>query len=124
MAVMNFSTEFNGVSSSTQYTTSQVLDPTTCWASLLEVYEGTNGGKLANTVLHKPLVANCSGDNSDYRYVIRHANAIVADVTAEGSKEIVIGGRYTKILYKGATGSTKVNSTRESYRDSAAGNSA
>ena len=118
MAVMNFSTQFNGVSSSTQYTTSQVLDPTTCWASLLEVYEGTNGGKLANTVLHKPLVANGSGDNSDYRYVIRHANAIVADVTAEGSKEIVIGGRYTKISYKNATGNTKVNSTRESYRDS------
>ncbi|MBR5535666.1 MAG: hypothetical protein IKU60_03360 [Clostridia bacterium] len=118
MAVMNFSTEFNGVSSSTQYTTAQVLDPTTCWASLLEVYEGRRDGNLVNTVLHKPLVANGSDDNSDYRYVIRHANAIVADVTAEGSKEIVIGGRYTKILYKDATGSTKVNGTRESYRDS------
>ena len=117
MAVMNFSTEFNGIPSSTQYTTAQVLDPTTCWASLLEVYEGRQDGNLVNTVLHKPLVANGSGDNSDYRYVIRHANAVVADVTAEGSKEIVIGGRYTKIEYKNATGTTKVNSTRESYRD-------
>ena len=118
MAVMNFSTQFNGISSTKKYTTAQVLDPTTCWASLLEVYEGSQDGELVNTVLHKPLVANGSGDNSDYRYVIRHANAIVADVTAEGSKEIVIGGRYTKIEYKNATGSTLVNSTRESYRES------
>ena len=116
MAVMNFSTQFNGISSDQRYTTSQVLDPTTCWASLLEVYEGRQNGDLVNTVLHKPLVANGSGDNADYRYVIRHANAIVADVTAEGSKEIVIGGRYTKIEYKKATGSTLVNKTRESYR--------
>ena len=114
MTVMNFSTRHKGIAEDERYTTEQVIDQTTCFASLLSIYEGTDGGNLVNSVLHKPLIAN--GPDDDYRYVLRHANAVVADVTAEGSREIVFGGNYTKIEYKNATGTTLVNKNRNVYR--------
>ncbi len=109
MATISFSTYYRGTSYKTKYTTKQILDHNTYFASVLEAYEGSLGGKLNQTVKHKMLVTKKMGD---YRYVLRNANAIVADVTADGSREIVIGGNYTRVTYRSTHSSTTANENR------------
>ena len=114
MATVNFSTYYRGVGYKTKYTTADLLNHNKYFTSVLEVYEGTKGGQLTQTVRHKMLLTN----NIDgYRYVLRNANAVVADVTADGSREIVIGGNYTRVKYKSTTSSDTVNENRGVWID-------
>lgn len=121
MATLSFSTYYRGQNYKTKYTTAQLLDHNKYFTSVMEVYEGTKGADLVQTVRHKMLLTNNIGG---YRYVLRNANAIVADVTADGSREIVIGGNYTRVTYKSTTSGDTVNTNRGVFIDDndAAGN--
>lgn len=81
---------FNG------YTWSQVLNADTCFASVLDVYEGRKDAELKQTVKKRPLIGK-TGDSG--AYVLRNATAIVGNVTGANSRDIVLAGNYTGISY-------------------------
>lgn len=123
-AVVNFSTWFRWNGGGEKYTTKEILDHNTCFASVLEVYEGTDRvGDYSNIYLeraikHKVLVTDgltggSSDSNTKNRFILRNASVTVGDVTAEGSKQIIIGGNYTRATVEATTNySKKVTSNR------------
>lgn len=118
MAVVSFSTWYRGTSGKAKYTTPQILNHNTCFASVLEGYEGTNGGELQQTIKHKMLVTEgltggASNEETKNRFVLRNANITIGDVTAEGSREVIIAGNYTRTTVVSKNDSiTEVNSNR------------
>ena len=90
---------FNG------YTWSQVLNADTCFASVLDVYEGRKNADIKQTVKKRPLIGK-TGDTG--AYVLRNATAIVGNVTGSNSRDIVLAGNYTEINYSSDTTTTSV----------------
>lgn len=85
-AIVNFSTWFRGdVGDYTKYTTKSLLDHNSRFASVLESYEGTQGGNLTQVIKHKVLVTTPLAGGSEkeptkeHRYILRNANITVAD---------------------------------------------
>ncbi len=118
-AILNFSTWYRGANSNDTYTTKQILNHNTNFASVLECYEGTQGGNLKQVIRHRvlattPLKGGSAKDtNAEHRYILRNANITVGDVTQEGSQEIIIAGNYTRVGVKNTTDdTTKVGSNR------------
>ena len=117
-AIVNFSTWFRGTEATRTYTTKQILNHNTHFASVLESYEGTQGGNLKQVIKHRvlattPLKGGSSDSNAEHRYILRNANIAVGDVTQEGSQEIIIAGNYTRVDVKNtADNSTKVGQNR------------
>ena len=102
-AIVNFSTWFRGdVGDYTKYTTKSLTDHNSRFASVLESYEGKDGGNLEQVIRHRvlvttPLAGGSEKDqNEEHRYILRNANITVGDVTQEGSKEIIIAGNYSR----------------------------
>ena len=125
-AIVNFSTWFRGAGSYDTYSTKKIIDHNTCFASVLESYEGTQGGNLKQVIKHRvllttPLAGGGSDASTEHRYVLRNANLTVGDVTQEGSREIIIAGNYTRVDVKDVTSTSKVGSNRmvEGDHDSA-----
>ena len=115
--VLNFSTWYRGAGSYDTYTTKKILDHNTCFASVLELYEGTQDGNFNQAIKHRVLattpLTGGSSDNTEHRFILRNANITVGDVTKEGSQEIIIAGNYTRVDVKNtADDSTKVGSNR------------
>ncbi|MBQ6794606.1 MAG: hypothetical protein IJO83_00510, partial [Clostridia bacterium] len=119
MAVMNFSTWFRGRKGTETYSTKQLIDHNTVLASVLELYEGQTGSNLKQTIKHKVLLTDGIGDSTKYRYILRHANVTVGDVTREGSREIIIGGYYTRANYAAQTSTSTVTANRYVWVDEA-----
>lgn len=116
-AIVNFSTWFRGASSSDTYSTKKIIDHNTCFASVLESYEGTQGGNLKQVIKHRvllttPLAGGGSNAADEHRYVLRNANLTVGDVTQEGSREIIIAANYTRVDVKDINNTSKVGSNR------------
>ncbi len=116
-AIVNFSTWFRGASSSDTYSTKKIIDHNTCFASVLESYEGTQGGNLKQVIKHRvllttPLAGGGSNASTEHRYVLRNANLTVGDVTQEGSREIIIAANYTRVDVKDINNTSKVGSNR------------
>lgn len=122
-AVVNFSTWFRGAGGKDTYSTKQlVADPIspennanrnkTNLASVLEAYEGTQGGNLKQTIKHRVLVTNeltggSSDSNTKNRFILRNANLTTGDVNGDGTNEIIIAGNYTRASIYDIT-STKI----------------
>ncbi len=116
-AIVNFSTWFRGAGSYDTYSTKKIIDHNTNFASVLESYEGTQGGYLKQVIKHRvlvttPLTGGGSNAGDQHRYVLRNANITVGDVTQEGSREIIIAGNYTRVDVKDITSTVKVGSNR------------
>ena len=118
-AIVNFSTWFRGESGLRKYTTKEIIDHNSRFASVLESYEGTQDGRLKQVIRHRVLVTTplTGGSPSDpsleQRFILRNANITVGDVTQEGSKEIIIAGNYTRSNVKNTSdNSTTVNVSR------------
>ncbi len=118
-AIVNFSTWYRGAGENDTYTTKKILDHNTCFASVLESYEGTQDGNLKQVIKHRvlattPLSGGSASDaTAEHRYILRNANITVGDVTQEGSQEIIIAGNYTRVGVKNTSDdSTKVGSNR------------
>ena len=101
------------------YSTKQLIDHNTVLASVLELYEGQTGSNLKQTIKHKVLLTDGIGDSTKYRYILRHANVTVGDVTREGSREIIIGGYYTRANYAAQTSTSTVTANRYVWVDEA-----
>lgn len=119
LAVVNFSTWFRGGDGMKTYSTKQLINHNTYFASVLEGYEGTQDGNLKQVIKHRVLLTDGIGDSTRYRYVLRHANITVGDVTQEGSREIIIGGWYTRANYEPQTSNTIVTANRLVWVDEA-----
>ena len=119
LAVVNFSTWFRGGDGKKTYSTKQLINHNTYFASVLEGYEGTQDGNLKQVIKHRVLLTDGIGDSTRYRYVLRHANITVGDVTQEGSREIIIGGWYTRANYEPQTSNTVVTANRFVWVDEA-----
>ena len=111
MAVVSFSTWFQGAKGTATTSTKDLLNPSKTYASILEAYEGAMDGYLTQSIKHKVLVTHKLTDKNK-RFILRNANITVGDVTAEGSKEIIIAGNYTSATYGDKTSTTKVTSNR------------
>ncbi len=106
MTVANFGRQFRGLSPSVTW--EQILDPDTCFASVLDVYQGTSGdAELKQTVRKKALVSTNDPQGS-CGYAVRNASAIVGNVTGANSREIIIGGNYTRLSYNSETNTDSV----------------
>lgn len=118
-AIVNFSTWYRGTESSRTYTTQQILNHNTHFASVLESYEGTKGGSLRQVIKHRVLVTtplaggSASDTGAEHRYILRNANLTVGDVTHEGSQEIIIAGNYTRVnVHNTADNTTNAGGSR------------
>ena len=116
-AILNFSTWYRWNGGGETYSTKQLINHNTCFASVLEAYEGTKGGDLKQSIKHRVLVTDGLGGDTQYRYILRNANITVGDVTAEGSKEIIIGGWYTRANYKTQSSTATVTANRYVWVD-------
>lgn len=116
-AIVNFSTWFRGDNGYTEYTTNDILDYNSRFASVLESYEGTQGGNLKQVIRHRvlattPLAGGSENDpDKEHRYILRNANITVGDVTQEGSKEIIIAGNYARADVKNTSDDTTIVKT-------------
>ena len=114
LTVANFATNFRNFGIDDKDTWKDMLDPNSCLTSMLDVYEGTRsteGVKLEQTVTKRALIGKV---DDECAYLLRNATAIVANVTGANSKEIVIGGNYTRVEYTPDTAiDTVVADTRE-----------
>ena len=117
-AIVNFSTWYRGAGEYDTYTTAKILNHNTCFASVLESYEGTEGENLKQVIKHRvlattPLKGGSSDANAEHRYILRNANITVGDVTQEGSQEIIIAGNYTRVGVRNVADDTnKVGNNR------------
>lgn len=117
-AIVNFSTWYRGAGEYDTYTTAKILNHNTCFASVLESYEGTRSGNLKQVIKHRvlattPLKGGSSDANAEHRYILRNANITVGDVTKEGSQEIIIAGNYTRVGVRNVADNTnKVGNNR------------
>ena len=118
-AIVNFSTWYRGTESSRTYTTQQIVNHNTHFASVLESYEGTKGGSLRQVIKHRVLVTtpltggSASNTGAEHRYILRNANLTVGDVTHEGSQEIIIAGNYTRVnVHNTADNTTNAGGSR------------
>ena len=116
-AVVNYSTWYKGRTGSDTYSTAQIIDPNVPFASLLEVFEGSANGKLKRVIEHKVMVTEgmtggSSNADTKNRFILRNANITVGDVTAEGSREIIIAGNYTRASVANQSSTSKVTSNR------------
>ncbi len=111
LTVANFANDFRAMTYNFRsYTWSQVLDVNSCFASVLDVYEGSKSEMLKQTVKKRPLIGK-TGDSG--AYVLRNASAVVGDITGAGSREIILAGNYTSVSYNSSTTTnTTVTSTR------------
>ena len=104
LTVANFGSWHSTVSNGCNgYTWNEVLDPDSCFASVLDVYEGKKDGGFKQSVKKRPLIAKTEDTGG---YVLRNATAIVANVSEANSKEIVLSGNYTSINYDSETTTT------------------
>lgn len=99
LTVASFSSTFRNTPIKQASSWKQVLDPNTCFASVLDVYLGKKSGTLNQVVKKRMLV----GKDNEYGYVLRNASVTIANVTGPHSNEIVIGGNYTRIAYNANT---------------------
>lgn len=100
-AVVSFSTWFRGAGGKDKYSTATMIDHNKNFASVLEAYEGTKGGKLKQSIKHRVLVTEAlkggaSNANTENRFILRNANVTFGDITGDGTDEIIIGGNYTR----------------------------
>ena len=100
-AVASFSTWARNRTGSTTNSIKQLIDPSTRLASVLEVYEGKEGGGFTWSVKHRTMVTTgLTGGSSDSstqnRFILRNANITTGDVNGDGINEIIIAGNYTR----------------------------
>ena len=97
-AVASFSTWGRNRTGSTTNSIKQLIDPSTRLASVLEVYEGKEGGGFTWSVKHRTMVTTgLTGGSSDSstqnRFILRNANITTGDVNGDGTTEIIIASR-------------------------------
>ncbi|MBR5218944.1 MAG: hypothetical protein IKV89_04350, partial [Clostridia bacterium] len=114
-AVASFSTWLNTRDGSKTYSTKQLIDPSTRLASVLEVYEGKEGGGFTWSVKHRTMVTTgLTGGSSDSstqnRFILRNANITTGDVNGDGINEIIIAGNYTRASNNSITSTSTATS--------------
>ena len=116
-AVASFSTWLDTRDGSTTYSTKQLIDPSTRLASVLEVYEGKEGGDFTQSIKHRTMVTTGLTGGSDdsstqNRFVLRNANLTMGDVNGDGTNEIIIAGNYTRAgVYSTASTTTATSNS-------------
>lgn len=116
-AVASFSTWVGNRDGSTTYSTKQLIDPSTRLASVLEVYEGKEGGDFTQSIKHRTMVTTGLTGGSDdsstqNRFVLRNANLTTGDVNGDGINEIIIAGNYTRAgVYSTASTTTATSNS-------------
>ena len=116
-AVASFSTWLDTRDGSTTYSTKQLIDPSTRLASVLEVYEGKEGGDFTQSIKHRTMVTTGLTGGSDdssaqNRFVLRNANLTTGDVNGDGINEIIIAGNYTRAgVYSTASTTTATSNS-------------
>lgn len=113
LTVASFSTIFRGSNPKNTVTWKQLLNPNTCFGSVLDVYTGQHkeSEPLKQAVKKRVLVGRDSSNNNDWNKgcgVLRNASVTIANVTGADTNEIVLGGNYTGVAY---TEDTKENTT-------------
>ena len=114
-AAVSFSTWFRGRDGAKTYTVANLIDPNTSLASVLEVYEGSDGGSLTQSVKHRTMVTTgLTGGSSDAntrnRFILRNANITTGDVNGDGTNEIIIAGNYTRASNNSITSTSTATS--------------
>ena len=116
-AVASFSTWLDTRNGSTTYSTKQLIDPSTRLASVLEVYEGKEGGDFTQSIKHRTMVTTgltggSSDANAQNRFILRNANITTGDVNGDGTNEIIIAGNYTRAgVYSTASTTTATSNS-------------
>ncbi len=100
-AAVNFSTWFKGRDGTRTDSVANLIKPNTSFASVLEVYEGTQDGNLTQSIKHRTMVTTgltggSSDANTQNRFILRNANITTGDVNGDGINEIIIAGNYTR----------------------------
>lgn len=123
LTVASFSTIYQACSEKKTYTWNQVLDPNTCFGSVLDVYMGQEQttAPLEQVVKKRVLIGDDTTNNNDWNKgcgVLRNASVTIANVTGAGTGEIVFGGNYTGVRHDDTvTGNTKVTENRYVWTD-------
>ena len=114
-AAVSFSTWFKSRAGTKTYSVADLIKPDTALASVLEAYEGTQGGNLVQTIKHRTMVTTgltggASDSNTENRFILRNANITTGDVTGNGSKQIIIAGNYTRASNNSTTSTSTATS--------------
>ena len=88
--------EKKGKNGAKTYTVADLIDPNTSFASVLEVYEGTQDGNLTQSIKHRTMVTTGLTGGSDdsstqNRFVLRNANLTTGDINGDGGITISDG---------------------------------
>ena len=116
-AIVNFSTWFRWHDGKQTYSTKEIIDHNTNFASVLEAYEGKKDGNLKQSIKHRVMVTTgMTGGSSDSstqnRFILRNANLTTGDINGDGANEIIIAGNYTRAKVYGITSTTTATSNR------------
>lgn len=123
LTVASFSTTFQGCSKDKTYTWNQLLNPNTCFGSVLDVYMGQKQttAPLEQVVKKRVLIGDDTTNDNDFNKgcgVLRNASVTIANVTGADTNEIVFGGNYTGVQHDDTvTGNTTVTRNRYVWID-------